>query len=179
MKKRGFFSFIFGILVILAGILVISYRHLFLRIVVVCAGLYALYDGFSTLFSLKKWNFSGASSSIAKIKAIELVVVGAFAVIVPVFTASAMFTVLMYIFGFGLIISALATIENAIALKKLVPETKTGSFFVKAAVDLAIAVLLMINSMQILDTAIIVIGTLIIAMGVCLLLYAWKASKEK
>ncbi|MCR5761054.1 MAG: DUF308 domain-containing protein [Sphaerochaetaceae bacterium] len=179
-KKNNIGFFILGLLLVGAGILVLANKGLFVKIIVVTAGVYSLAVGFYTLFNISSWHFVKLTKTVAVIKSILSIVVGLVAVIAPVALAEISLGAIQIIVAVILCFEAVVAVQNAIMCRKIDKRLNLSSFAWEALVDAVLAFILFSNPDKALPAVVTVIGVVIIVLGVlCVVLTAAATIKSK
>ena len=181
MKKglgRLVWNTIIGILIVVGGILIITHQEGFVKVVMVVAGIVAVLEGVYTLVNLFKWQFEGATKTLAICKGVAMIVLGGFAVYSPFAAGAAFFTTFIYIFAIGLVISGSVAIQNAFMLHKINAALPVSGFAWEALIDLIIAILCFINPTEIMGIAVTVIGIVAILLGILTVFTGFRVYKK-
>lgn len=165
---------IFGIFCIALGVLIFIYNKFFVTIMMIAAGLGSVVNGLYTLFSIKRWHFDSTTKTLAIIKGILITLLGLAAILVPMFMAQATFTVLVYSFAIGLIISAVVSFQNAATARTFLPGAPIEHFIFDGVVSILVAILLFANPAGLLATFAKVIGIIIAVCGIASIVWAFR-----
>lgn len=159
-----------GTIAIIIGVLLMNNAGSFLKIIMIAAGLGALYDGIYTLVMLSRFKYTDKTKTLTTIKAVESCVIGLAAVLVAIFAAEEALTVMVWIFAAGLVFSAVVSFENAFVAGRFAAEEKRNRFIAEGIITLLIAIILffkpvdtLVTIVRILAIAFIVIGAILIA----------------
>lgn len=174
-----FVSFLLlGVLIIVAGILIITHQEIFVKIIVVCAGIGLLADGVFYLFNLAKWHFEGVTKTMTLIKSITNILAGLMGIIMPLTAAEAAVKVIVFIFAGCLIFSAVISIENAIVFKKYNQNSQgIKGFITSAIISILIAVVLFSDPWKVASALVLVIGIFAEICGLCVIVWAIRVHK--
>lgn len=165
MDNRKFIKLlVVGVVAIIIGSLVMNHSDSLLKLIMVVAGLAALSDGVYTLLGVRRWNFTSTTKTLAQVKGLESVVIGAAAIVIAIFLEAAI-TVMVYIFAAGLIFSSVVSFQNATVGKKFEIQDMRNHFMIEGVITLLIAIILICNPVGSLLTIVKVLGIVIIVVG--------------
>lgn len=165
MDNRKFIKLlVVGVVAIIIGSLVMNHSDSLLKLIMVVAGLAALSDGVYTLLGVRRWNFTSTTKTLAQVKGLESVVIGAAAIVIAIFLEAAI-TVMVYIFAAGLIFSSVVSFQNATMGKKFEIQDMRNHFMIEGVITLLIAIILICNPVGALLTIVKVLGIVIIVVG--------------
>ncbi|MBO4409178.1 MAG: DUF308 domain-containing protein [Spirochaetales bacterium] len=174
-----------GAIAIIIGVLLMNNAGSFLKIIMIAAGIGALYDGIYTLVMLSKFKYTDTTKTLTTIKAVESCVIGLAAVLVAIFAAEEALTVMVWIFAAGLVFSAVVAFQNAVVAGKFGADEKRNRFIVEGVITLLIAIILffkpvdtLVTIVKILAIAFIVIGALFIAGAVIAIIRKTKKTDD-
>lgn len=174
LAKKFWAMIIFGLMVIAVGVLIFIYSDYFVTILMIASGIGAICDGFYTLFSIKRWHFLATTRALAIMKSIISILLGIAAVLVPMFVAQTAITILVYIFAFGLIFSAIVSFQNAATARSFLPGIPIDHFIFEGIISILIAILLFTNPTAVLTTFAKVIGIVIAVFGFGSIVWAFR-----
>ncbi|MCR4676073.1 MAG: DUF308 domain-containing protein [Sphaerochaetaceae bacterium] len=171
MKKNPFIgTIVFGVFLVLAGILILSNQSIFVKIIVIIAGVYSLTTGFYTLFNIGAWQFSKNTKVLAIIKSVFSIILGIVAIVAPLTFAEVYMGTIQILIGIILCFEAVVAIENAIMCKKIDKKIDISSFAWEALIDVVLAFIFFMNPDKALPAVVTVIGVAGIVLGaVCLI----------
>lgn len=165
MDNRKFIKLlVLGVVAIIIGSLIMNHSDSLLKLIMVVAGLAALSDGVYTLLGVRRWNFTSTTKTLAQVKGLESVVIGAAAIVIAIFLEAAI-TVMVYIFAAGLIFSSVVSFQNATMGKKFEIQDMRNHFMIEGVITLLIAIILICNPVGALLTIVKILGIVIIVIG--------------
>jgi len=171
---RLFYGILKGLVLVLAGVLMVTNQESFVKVIMVAAGLVTLAEGLYTLFSLKRWSLEKTTRTLAIVKGLVLVVLGILALVSPFAAGVALATTFCYVYATGLVFSAVIAMQNGYVIHKLDSSIKVSDFVFEALLDILIAVVFFVNPARIMGIAVTVIGVLGIVAGVAVIIAAFR-----
>lgn len=171
--KRHFL--IIGILLVLLGLVMLFAPKGFINALVVCVGIIAIVDGIINLISVRNLIDDTDFKKAFTLRAILNIIIGLAAVIVPVFFAGLVWTVIIYVLAAQLVISAGIEIYGVWKMNKA--GISYSAYLFEAIVSILLAMVLFAIPAAIGLTLIRLIGILIIVAGIAIA--AWGLQAEK
>lgn len=179
-NKNKIGVFLLGLFMVAAGILIISNKDIFVKVIVITAGVFSLAVGFYTLFNISAWRFEKFTKSVAMIKSILSIVVGLAAVIAPIAIAEISLGAIQIIVGVILCFEAVVAVQNAVMCRRIDKTLNLSSFAWEALIDAVLAFILFSNPDKALPTLVTVAGVVVIALGViCIIAVVLSIIKAK
>lgn len=170
-KTTGLGAIAASVFLAVIGLLILKHHDAFVKIVVICAGISAFADGVYTLFYYRKWNFADLTRRFTLIKGILMTVCGVFGIVMPIFAATAVITVITYIFAIMLVYSAFVSLQDAFVLRNISSDFPRAHFYVEAVFSLIVAVIFFSNPNKILSTLVDVIAISVLVFAFLFLAY--------
>lgn len=170
--RNWIITLLVGVLIVLAGIFILVRKDIFLTVVIVVVGAGMLIDGVRSLLLVHRSSFSTYVKAITLVKGFAGIVIGLVAIFYPIFAANLAWTILFWIIGIQMIITAFVSFSDAFILRK--NGVDVTSLLIEGILSIIIAVLLIIFSQQLQSFIITVIGVLVIILGVCVSGWAFR-----
>ena len=162
-----------GAIMLVVGILIMNNSGLFIKILLVAAGIGTLLDGIYTLIGALKWKYTKGTKFASITKGVLSIAIGIAAIVVSINSTGDAVRIMVYVFAASLILSAIVSFENAFVAGRFNTVEMRSHFITEGVVSLVVAVVLFIIPNDIVDTlvkilaiAFIVVGSLIIAAAV-------------
>ena len=183
--KTILFLLLFGIALLVLGILLLNHPGAFLDIFIIAVGVAAIVDGIYTLIGIWKWKYTEKTRTLTLIKGGETLAIGLAAVLISNFDKdNAIPTIIVYIIATGLLYSAVVALQNAtMAGKNGIPE-KRSRFLVEGVIELLIAIILFCNPVETVNNILkflaigfIIVGS-IFAVLMLVLLFSGNGKKK-
>lgn len=179
-KKNRIGLLILGIIMAAAGIFILGNKTVFVKVIVITAGVYSLAVGFYTLFNISSWRFVKFTKTVALIKSILSILVGFAAVIAPITIAELSMGAIQIFVAVILCFEAAVAVQNAIMCRRIDKRINLSSFAWEALVDAVLAFILFSNPDKALPAVVTVVGIVILALGaICVLLTIFSFIKSK
>lgn len=179
-KKSKIGLLVLSLIMVAAGILILGHKDVFVKVIVITAGVYSLAVGFYTLFNISSWHFVRVTKTMAIVKSILSIVVGLAAVIAPITIAEISLSTIQIFVAVILCFEAVVAVQNAIMCRRIDKRINLSSFAWEALVDAVLAFILFSNPDKALPAVVTVAGIAILALGaICLIITIFSMVKSK
>ncbi len=179
-KKSKIGLLVLSLIMVAAGILILGHKDVFVKVIVITAGVYSLAVGFYTLFNISSWHFVRVTKTMAIVKSILSIVVGLAAVIAPITIAEISLSAIQIFVAVILCFEAVVAVQNAIMCRRIDKRINLSSFAWEALVDAVLAFILFSNPDKALPAVVTVAGIAILALGaICLIITIFSMVKSK
>ena len=167
VRTMGLLKLLFaGIIIMVAGILIMAHTGSFLLIVMISAGIGVFFDGIYTLFAIGRWKLTGATKVLAIIKGICNILVGISAVTITIMSPGDALMVMIFIFAFDLVFSAIVAFENAIVSSAFGIQELRSHFIIEGIIMFLLSMLMFFRPVETLVSVIRVIAIFFMVGGV-------------
>ncbi|MFA5571046.1 MAG: DUF308 domain-containing protein [Sphaerochaetaceae bacterium] len=172
MKKstRWITYLLIAILILIAGVFVLIRQDLFKQIFVISLGVAAVIVSVVSLIMLGRYAFTPFYYRSTLMKGVLGLIVGVLAIVMPLSTAETIWTIILYILAAQLVLGALISFVDVIALRKL--GYKSSYHIWEGVISLVIAVVLFIFPQELATMLVTIVGLIIIVIGLTLALIA-------
>ncbi len=158
-----------GVLAIVIGLMMLIVPHQCIKAIVVILGVFAVANGVYNLFSIRRLIADSDFAMTITIRGIISIVVGLLAILLPLFFAGVLWTIMVYTLAFYLLISSGLEIYGAIKMKKVGINTKP--YIAEIIGSIVIAIILLIIPAEIGTLIVRLLGIAIILIGAGLLFF--------
>lgn len=172
MKKstRWITYLLIAILILIAGVFVLIRQDLFKQIFVISLGVAVVIVSVVSLIMLGRYAFTPFYYRSTLMKGVLGLIVGVLAIVMPLSTAETIWTIILYILAAQLVLGALISFVDVIALRKL--GYKSSYHIWEGVISLVIAVVLFIFPQELATMLVTIVGLIIIVIGLTLALIA-------
>jgi uncharacterized membrane protein HdeD (DUF308 family) len=177
--KKGFFSknFIFtmilAILMVVFGVYISIQSQSFLSILLFLFGAISVINGIKEFILVSRFSDYKSTRIASIISGITSIVVGVFIMVYPFVSQQLLTTIILYLFAFQLIISALSRVIGSLTVKKNKLEGFTLSL-IPAAFNIAIALLFILFPDFVTTLFVRIFGIIIIIYGAGLFFWSFR-----
>lgn len=153
-----------GACALIIGAFIFFQTENFAMFMVIAVGIFAIVNGIIVLRTLNRAKFSKMTRNAILIRGIVSLVIGIFAVGLPVATAKFTWTFMLYVLGVQLILSALFQLFAMFEMRRL--HLPVMSQIIEAAIALALAIMIFTMPQEIGQTILKVVGVLVVVYGI-------------
>lgn len=173
IRKAGLIKLlVVGLVIMVAGILMMAHTESFLMILMISAGVWAFINGLSTLSGVRKWSLTGTTKTLALIKGICNIFIGVCAVIITIASPGSALTVVVYVFATELVFSAIVSFQNAVVSGTFGISELRLHFIIEGIVTFLIAMMMFFRPVETLVSVIRVIAIICMTGGVVVMAVA-------
>lgn len=170
LKGRWIVQLLIAVLVVIVGIFILVRQDLFKQILVIALGLAAIVTGIVSLATMSRYSFGKFNHGSTLVKGVLGIVVGMFAVIMPLATGEAAWTIILYVLAAELTISACILFLDAFAVKSA--GFPASPLVIEGIVSLVFAVVLFLFPRDVANLLVSILGITVLIIGVTLALLA-------
>jgi uncharacterized membrane protein HdeD (DUF308 family) len=172
MKGRGawILQLLAALVVVALGVFILVRQDLFKQILIMALGVVAIVTGITSLATMNRYAFGKFNHGSTLVKGVLGLIIGVLAVIMPLATGEAVWTVIIYLLAAQMLIAAVVLLIDAFAVKAAgfppLPLVTEG------LISLVIAVLLFLFPRDVANLLVTVFGIIIIVVGITIGLLA-------
>jgi uncharacterized membrane protein HdeD (DUF308 family) len=171
IRKGTVTQIILALILVVLGIFIMIRQDLFKQIFVIALGLFLIVTGIKSLATMGRYSFSKFNSRTNLIKGILGLVVGVFAVVMPIATGLTLWKIILFVVAVELVIAAIVLIFDSFIIAKM--EFPIAPLVIEAALSLVLAVVLFAFPEGVADLAITILALIIIIAGIVTAIVAY------
>ena len=160
---------VIGILAIIIGLLMLIVPHQCIKAIVIILGVFSVANGVYNLFAIRRLIADSDFAITITIRGIISIIVGLLAILLPLIFAGVIWTIMVYILAFYLLISSGMEIYGATKMKKVGINTKP--YIAEIIGSIIIALILLIIPAEIGTLIVRLLGIAIMIVGIGLLFF--------
>jgi uncharacterized membrane protein HdeD (DUF308 family) len=176
LSKNFLLTMILAILLVVFGVFISIQSQSFLSILLFLFGVVSIVNGIKEFILVSKFSEFKSTRVASIISGITSIVVGVFIIVYPFITKQLVSTIILYLFAFQLIISALSRVLSTLTVKRNKLEGFTLSL-IPAAFNVFIALIFILFPTQVTTFFVSIVGIIIIAYGAGLFFWAFRMRK--
>jgi len=165
-----------GVLILVISLMMIISPETCIKVAVIVLGIGGVVNGIYNLLAVRSFVADQTFKRIITIRGLLSIVVGLVAVILPLFLAETIWTIMIYMLAIYLIISAAMEIISTFHLKKEGIPTKMFTIEIISSIILAIILFVIPAALGLNLIRIIGIALLVVSVG--LLIWEWRTSSN-
>lgn len=177
LKGRWIVQLLIAILVVIVGIFILARQDLFIQVFIIVLGIVAIITGIGSLATMNRYSFGRFNHATTLVKGVLGIIIGVLAVIMPLATGEAMWTIIIYVLAAQMVISAIVMIIDAFAVHAA--GFPAAPLVTEGLVSLVFAVMLFLFPRSVADLLVIILGITVIVVGLTLALVAFMARKKR
>lgn len=158
-----------GILAIIIGLMMLIVPHQCIKAIVIILGVFSVANGVYNLFAIRRLIADSDFAITITIRGIISIIVGLLAILLPLIFAGVIWTIMVYILAFYLLISSGMEIYGANKMKKVGINTKP--YIAEIIGSIIIALILLIIPAEIGTLIVRLLGIAIMIVGIGLLFF--------
>jgi len=158
-----------GILAIIIGLMMLIVPHQCIKAIVIILGVFSVANGVYNLFAIRRLIADSDFAITITIRGIISIIVGLLAILLPLIFAGVIWTIMVYILAFYLLISSGMEIYGATKMKKVGINTKP--YIAEIIGSIIIALILLIIPAEIGTLIVRLLGIAIMIVGIGLLFF--------
>lgn len=158
-----------GVLAIIIGLMMLIVPHQCIKAIVIILGVFSVANGVYNLFAIRRLIADSDFAITITIRGIISVIVGLLAILLPLIFAGVIWTIMVYILAFYLLISSGMEIYGATKMKKVGINTKP--YIAEIIGSIIIALILLIIPAEIGTLIVRLLGIAIMIVGIGLLFF--------
>lgn len=158
-----------GVLAIIIGLMMLIVPHQCIKAIVIILGVFSVANGVYNLFAIRRLIADSDFAITITIRGIISIIVGLLAILLPLIFAGVIWTIMVYILAFYLLISSGMEIYGAIKMKKVGINTKP--YIAEIIGSIIIALILLIIPVEIGTLIVRLLGIAIMIVGIGLLFF--------
>lgn len=158
-----------GVLAIIIGLMMLIVPHQCIKAIVIILGVFSVANGVYNLFAIRRLIADSDFAITITIRGIISIIVGLLAILLPLIFAGVIWTIMVYILAFYLLISSGMEIYGAIKMKKVGINTKP--YIAEIIGSIIIALILLIIPAEIGTLIVRLLGIAIMIVGIGLLFF--------
>lgn len=171
--KRFIYDLIVALILVGIGIFMIAKPTTFLGVLAIVFALYLIFEGCKSIyFFIKLRSFQTSGKWVVLIKAVIDILIGIIALVLSINDMTAVSTIVVYMIAATLYLEAITNFVNFFTLRTFIPFAGFGS---EAAFSLLFAILFCLFPQFVTETAVTIIGVIVIASGVVLAVLGFHA----
>lgn len=158
-----------GVLAIIIGLMMLIVPHQCIKAIVIILGVFSVANGVYNLFAIRRLIADSDFAITITIRGIISIIVGLLAILLPLIFAGVIWTIMVYILAFYLLISSGMEIYGANKMKKVGINTKP--YIAEIIGSIIIALILLIIPAEIGTLIVRLLGIAIMIVGIGLLFF--------
>ncbi|MBQ3025444.1 MAG: DUF308 domain-containing protein [Spirochaetaceae bacterium] len=158
-----------GVLAIIIGLMMLIVPHQCIKAIVIILGVFSVANGVYNLFAIRRLIADSDFAITITIRGIISIIVGLLAILLPLIFAGVIWTIMVYILAFYLLISSGMEIYGATKMKKVGINTKP--YIAEIIGSIIIALILLIIPAEIGTLIVRLLGIAIMIVGIGLLFF--------
>ncbi len=158
-----------GVLAIIIGLMMLIVPHQCIKAIVIILGVFSVGNGVYNLFAIRRLIADSDFAITITIRGIISIIVGLLAILLPLIFAGVIWTIMVYILAFYLLISSGMEIYGATKMKKVGINTKP--YIAEIIGSIIIALILLIIPAEIGTLIVRLLGIAIMIVGIGLLFF--------
>lgn len=158
-----------GVLSIIIGLMMLIVPHQCIKAIVIILGVFSVANGVYNLFAIRRLIADSDFAITITIRGIISIIVGLLAILLPLIFAGVIWTIMVYILAFYLLISSGMEIYGATKMKKVGINTKP--YIAEIIGSIIIALILLIIPAEIGTLIVRLLGIAIMIVGIGLLFF--------
>ena len=158
-----------GVLAIIIGLMMLIVPHQCIKAIVIILGVFSVANGVYNLFAIRRLIADSDFAITITIRGIISIIVGLLAILLPLIFAGVIWTIMVYILAFYLLISSGMEIYGATKMKKVGINTKP--YIAEIIGSIIIALILLIIPAEIVTLIVRLLGIAIMIVGIGLLFF--------
>ena len=172
MKRKGTWivQLLVAIAVVLLGIFILIRQDLFKQVFIIALGLVAIITGITSLATMNRYSFGKFIHGSTVVKGVLGIIVGVLAVIMPIATGEAVWTVIIYILAAQMLIAAIVMLMDSFAVRSA--GFPAAPLVVEGIVSLIFAIILFLFPRDIANLLVTILGVIVIVVGLTIGLLA-------
>ena len=172
MKRKGTWivQLLVAIAVVPLGIFILIRQDLFKQVFIIALGLVAIITGITSLATMNRYSFGKFIHGSTVVKGVLGIIVGVLAVIMPIATGEAVWTVIIYILAAQMLIAAIVMIMDSVAVRSA--GFPAAPLVVEGIVSLFFAIILFLFPRDIANLLVTILGVIVIVVGLTIGLLA-------
>lgn len=164
MKGKWIVQLIIAILVVILGIFILVRQDMFKQVFIIVLGLIAIVNGIISLATMNRYSFGPFNRITTLIKGVLGLIIGVLAVIMPLATGEAVWTVIIYILAAQMVLAACVMFFDSFAVKAA--GFPTRGLVTEGLVSLVLAVVLFLFPRDVANLLVTILGVTIIIVGI-------------
>lgn len=158
-----------GVLAIIIGLMMLIVPHQCIKAIVIILGVFSVANGVYNLFAIRRLIADSDFAITITIRGIISIIIGLLAILLPLIFAGVIWTIMVYILAFYLLISSGMEIYGATKMKKVGINTKP--YIAEIIGSIIIALILLIIPAEIGTLIVRLLGIAIMIVGIGLLFF--------
>lgn len=172
LKAHWWLTLLAGVVVIALGCYMLFATASFVKLAVIIMGILAIVSGVVTLIELNSYSFGVYSKGATIFKGVLSIIVGFVVLFLPVISAQVTWTVLLYIIGIQLAISAVIAFWDAFALRK--SGFVLSGLLMEGVLSLVFALLMFLFPQSIGTMFVKIVGAIVALGGIGCIVWAFR-----
>src|SRR5690554_2267805 len=116
-KGRWIIQLLIAIAIVALGIFIMVREDMFKQIFVMALGLVAIVTGITSLATMNRYSFGKFNHGTTLVKGVLGLIIGVLAVIMPLATGEAVWTIIIYLLAAQMLIAAIVMLTDSIAVR--------------------------------------------------------------
>ncbi|MDD3824019.1 MAG: DUF308 domain-containing protein [Sphaerochaetaceae bacterium] len=162
-KGRWIVQLLIAILIVILGIFILVRQELFKQILVIALGIVAIVTGITSLATMNRYSFNRFNHMTTLVKGVLGIIVGVLAVIMPLATGEAAWTVIIYVLAAEMVLGAIVMFIDAIAVRSA--GFPASPLVTEGIVSIILAAMLFLFPKSVADLLVTILGITIIVIG--------------
>lgn len=175
-QNRWLVHFLLAIILLAAGIFILVRKELFKQVFIMAIGVVAIVFGTVSLASISKYALGKFTRGITLVKGVLSLIIGVLAIVMPLATGEAIWTILIYILAAQMSLSAIITIFDALAIRS--KGFPIAPLLWEAFISLLFALILFMFPQSIANLVVTILGLIIIVIGLTIGILALTISRR-
>ncbi|HLW22664.1 MAG TPA: DUF308 domain-containing protein [Sphaerochaetaceae bacterium] len=169
-KGRWIIQLLIAIAIVALGIFIMVREDMFKQIFVMALGLVAIVTGITSLATMNRYSFGKFNQGTTLVKGVLGLIIGVLAVIMPLATGEAVWTIIIYLLAAQMLIAAIVMLTDSIAVRSA--GFPAAPLVTEGLISLVLAVILFVFPRDVANLLVTILGITIIVVGVTLGLLA-------
>lgn len=169
-KGRWIIQLLIAIAIVALGIFIMVREDMFKQIFVMALGLVAIVTGITSLATMNRYSFGKFNHGTTLVKGVLGLIIGVLAVIMPLATGEAVWTIIIYLLAAQMLIAAIVMLTDSIAVRSA--GFPAAPLVTEGLISLVLAVILFVFPRDVANLLVTILGITIIVVGVTLGLLA-------
>lgn len=169
-KGRWIIQLLIAIAIVALGIFIMVREDMFKQIFVIALGLVAIVTGITSLATMNRYSFGKFNQGTTLVKGVLGLIIGVLAVIMPLATGEAVWTIIIYLLAAQMLIAAIVMLTDSIAVRSA--GFPAAPLVTEGLISLVLAVILFVFPRDVANLLVTILGITIIVVGVTLGLLA-------
>ncbi len=170
VKGKWIIQLLIALVVIALGIFILVREDMFKQVFVMALGLVAIVTGITSLATMNRYSFGKYNHGTTLVKGVLGLIIGVLALIMPLATGEAVWTVIIYLLAAQMLIAAIVMLTDAVAVRSA--GFPAAPLVTEGIISLVLAVILFIFPRDVADLIVTILGITVIVVGVTLGLLA-------